>query len=221
MATGLVLLVHNTTLLPSEPNASLPQEKGQATCASLCVMDPDGMVIARPAATLTAIREAIGAGKRLLALRQTTSQPKQQHRKELFLLELKLGLLSIDSLTARIDGLELTAEESELVKNHQTDLLVQDLQQRANTLGPAQVAASIHALASSGARPTTATSGTFWLHVLMHCAQCGDGRLADAACQALSQPLPTGLGPTPEQLARWQRWRAQAHQGSRLSEPAR
>lgn len=219
-----MLLVHNTTLLPGEPHASLPQEKGQTTCASLCLMDPDGTVIARPASTLTAIREAIADGKRLLALRQTTGQPTPQHRKELFLLELKLGLLSTEALKARIDGLELTANEREAVQRHHTDLLVQDLQQRANILGPAQVAASIHALASTGARPTAATAGTFWLHVLMHSAECGDAPMADAACAALSQPSPTGLGPTPEQLARWQRWRAQAHQGRQrrqLSEPAR
>ncbi len=221
LATTLVLLLHNTSLIPGEANASLPEQKGQLVCASLCLMDAKGEVLARPAPTVTAIRKAVADCQRLLDLRRTAATATSAMRKELFLLELELGLVAKAAVEGRAAELSLTADEHQFVDRRRTDLAVSELRSRAAVIGPAQVAAGMHALARSGGRPTAATAGAFWLHVLMHCAEIGDGELADEAYAVLSLPSRDDLGAAPEQLARWQHWRVRAHAGRATSGSAR
>lgn len=204
--------VHNTSLVTGEAHAALPQEKRIAGCAALCFLDADGNVLARPASDLAALRHAHAAGLRVIALRRRGGGATTAERKELFLLELRLGIIGEGEIAQRVVGLDLDAGELDEVARRQTDFAVLSLTGRVRELGPERVAASIYAMARAGRLPGAETHDTFWLQTLACSAERGDALMAERA-EALLRTRADR--PTPVSAAQEQRWQAWLDQARR------
>ncbi|MBL8724048.1 MAG: hypothetical protein JNK49_08375, partial [Planctomycetes bacterium] len=108
-----MLFLHNTSRVEGEPYPRLLQEKGFSGFPSLCFMDAEGNVLAKPAQrTVAAYAETLASAKDLLALRQKGDARTEAETKQLFLTELKLDLIPVGEIEARAAAVKgLTAEE--------------------------------------------------------------------------------------------------------------
>lgn len=221
LAANVVLLVHNKSLVKGVVRDDLAAEKQLLDCASICLMDADGRVMARPAAEIAELRRAHAAASRVLELRRRDDADTPVVRKELFLLELRLRGLGEPELATRAAGVDLTDAEREEVARYQTDLAVRALLADAQASGAERVAESIYVMARQGRCPGAESHDTFWLQALTWSARCGDSVVAERAEVALRSRSDRDPPATPAQAARWRELREAAARraAASVSEP--
>lgn len=200
-----MLFLHNTSRVADEKYPTLLQDKGFRGFPSICFMDAEGNVLAKPGRTVAAFVETHTQVKALATLRGKATRTAAEE-KELFLAELKLDLIATEALQARADKLALTDAEKRLVTQKFTDSEVQALLGKIRETGPEATAEQIAAMAKAGRAPSENMAGAFWMQVLQHASRQKDAALAQQAYDALQQRYSKEKGPGIErQLANWKK----------------
>lgn len=188
-AADVVLFLHNTSQVADEPYPKLLQEKGFRGFPSVCFMDAEGNVLAKPGRSVAAFKEGLTSTKALMALRAKGDKATAAEQKELFLSELKLDLIAADAIQARADKLTLDAADKALVASKIVDGEVMALMQKSRELGPEELGAKLAAIAKAGKSPSDALATNFWPAVLNHASKNKDAALAQQAFDALEKRL--------------------------------
>jgi len=183
----VVLFLHNTSRVEDEPYPTLLQDKGFRGFPSICFMDADGNVLAKPGRSVKAFREGLESTKSLVTLRAKGDKATPAEQKELFLAELKLELIPAEQIQARADKLTLSDSEKAMVAGKIVDGEVMALMQRGRELGQDEVAKQLAAMAAAGKVPSEAMAGSFWPAVLGHASKAKDVALAQKAFDALER----------------------------------
>lgn len=184
-----MLFLHNTSRVEGEPYPRLLQEKGFSGFPSLCFMDAEGNVLAKPAQrTVAAYAETLASAKDLLALRQKGDARTEAETKQLFLTELKLDLIPVGEIEARAAAVKgLTAEEQAAAQQKIVDGQYQALMGKMRQLKPEELAAQVAAMAKAGRIPSGRSQLSFWNQVLTHAANSKDVPLAEQAFGKLQE----------------------------------
>lgn len=187
------------------------QEKGFTGFPSLCFMDADGNVLTKPQArTVAAFRETHASTKALAMLRQKGDKATPAEQRELFLAELKLGLIKAADIQARADKVKLTDADKALVAGKLVDAEIGEVMANARTAGPEKTAEALVAIHASGRKPSADVSPLYWVQLLNHAAKQKDGALADEAYGALEAKL--GKDKNAERaFTGWKKLRDDAH----------
>jgi hypothetical protein len=181
-----VLFLHNTSRVEDEPYPTLLQDKGFRGFPSICFMDAEGNVLAKPGRSVKAFQETLVATKKLVDLRNKGDKRSAAETKELFLAELKLDLIPAGELQQRADAVPgLSKADKDLVAQKIVDAEVQAVMQEAREAGPEATGEKLVAIARSGREPSEAVSGIFWQQVLRHASGAKDAALAEKAHAAL------------------------------------
>jgi hypothetical protein len=176
-----VLFLHNTSRVDDEPYPTLLQDKGFGGFPSVCFMDADGNVLAKPGRSVAAFRETHTQAKALAALRGKTNRTPAED-KELFLTELKLDLVPVGEIQARADKVaDLSKDEQALVAQKIVDGEVMALLRDARKAGPEATSEKLLALAKAGRTPSDAMGGMFWQQVLSGASAQKDAEMAQQA----------------------------------------
>lgn len=183
----MVLFLHNTSRVADEPYPTLLQDKGFRGFPSICFMDADGNVLAKPGRSVQAFREGLESTKTLVALRAKGDKATAAEQKELFLAELKLDLVPAAEIQARADKLQLSDAEKAMVAGKIVDGEVAALMQKGRELGQDEVSKQMAAMAKAGKAPSPMMAGSFWMAVLGHASKQKDAELAQKAFDALEK----------------------------------
>lgn len=206
-----MLFLHNTSRVEDEPYPKLLQEKGFGGFPSLCFMDAEGNVLTQPQArSVAAFRESHASTKALTALRQKGDKATPAEQRELFLAELKLGLIKAGEIQARADKVKLTDADKSLVAGKLVDAQIGEVMSNARTAGPDKTIEALVAIHKSGRKPSADVSPSYWVQLLNHAAKQKDGALADEAYAALEAKL--GKDKNAERMfTSWKKLRDDAH----------
>lgn len=176
--------------MADEPYPTLLQDKGFRGFPSLCFMDAEGNVLAQPQQrTVAAFRETHASVKALATLRAKGDKATPAEQRELFLAELKLGLIKAGDIQARADKVKLNDVDKALVAGKLVDAEIGELMANARTAGPEKTAEALAAIHKSGRKPSADVSPSYWVQLLNHAAKNKDGALADEAYGALEAKL--------------------------------
>lgn len=190
-ADDVVLLLHVTSRVTGEPHANLLRDKGFSAFPTLCLLSPDGDVLATVLEaedrTVPAFTALHARARTVFDLRGKARRGDKAAAKDLFLAELDLDLLTLAQAQERAAALTLSEAEKAHVAARQTDLEVRDLLARSRDLGTAKVEAAIAEMARAGRRPTEATAESFWWTTLTFAANKHDPALAQRAHDELAQ----------------------------------
>jgi hypothetical protein len=194
-----------------EPYPTLLQDKGFRGFPSLCFMDADGNVLTQPQArTVASYRETHASTKAMSALRQKGDKATPAEQRELFLAELKLGLVKAADIQARADKVKLTDADKALVAGKLVDAEIGEVMANARAAGPEKTAEALVAIHKSGRKPSADVSPSYWVQLLTHAAKQKDGALADEAYAALEAKL--GKEKNAERMfTNWKKLRDDAH----------
>lgn len=206
-----MLFLHNTSRVEDEPYPKLLQEKGFGGFPSLCFMDADGNVLTKPQArTVASFRESHASTKALTVLRAKGDKTTPAEQRELFLAELKLGLVKAADIQARADKVKLSDADKALVAGKLVDAEIGEAMANARTAGPEKTAEALVAIHKSGRKPSGDVSPNYWVQLLSHAAKQKDGALADDAYAALEAKL--GKDKNAERMfTTWKKLRDDAH----------
>jgi hypothetical protein len=153
-------------------------------------MDADGNVLTKPAQrTVAAFAETHASTKALAALKAKGDKATPAERRDLFLAELKLGLIKAADIQARADAVALTDADKALVAGKLVDAEIAEVMAAARTAGPEKTAEALVAIHKSGRKPGADVAPTYWIQLLNHAAKHKDGVLADEAYAALEAKL--------------------------------
>jgi hypothetical protein len=182
-----VLFVHNTSRVDDEPYPTLLQDKGFGGFPSLCFMDAEGNVLAKPAqrtvAAFTKMYEGVNEElteqrKRRAELEAKAKAGDAVAAKQLFLAD--LGSLNADTIKAGMKQHKLSKDERAQVDERLTDLEVQAILAKTGVSAD-KIAEELAALAKAGRRPSKPQTFLFWPQVLQHAAKRRDAVLAQQA----------------------------------------
>lgn len=191
----MVLFLHNTSRVADEPYPTLLQDKGFRGFPSVCFMDADGNVLAKPGRSVQAFRDGLESTKTLVALRAKGDKATAAEQKELFLAELKLDLVPAGEIQARADKLTLSDAEKATVAGKIVDGEVMALMQKARELGQDEVRKQLAAMAKDGKTPSDAMAGSFWPAVLEYASKEKDAALAQKAFDAIEKRFANDKNP--------------------------
>ncbi|MBK8099817.1 MAG: thioredoxin family protein [Planctomycetes bacterium] len=190
-ADDVVLLLHVTSRVDGEPHGNLLRDKGFAAFPTLCLLSPEGDVLATileaEQRTVPAFNALHARARTVFDLRGKAKGGDRAAAKDLFLAELDLDLLTIGQVQERAAAVSLNEPEKVHVAARLTDLEVRELLARSRDLGTAKVEALIAEMARAGRRPTAATAESFWWTTLTYAANKRDAALAQSAYDELSR----------------------------------
>ena len=174
-------------------------------------MDAEGNVLTKPQQrTVASFAETLANTKALAALRAKGDKATPAERRELFLAELKLGLIKAADIQARADAVALTDADKALVAGKLVDAEIAEVMAGARANGPEKTAEALVAIHKSGRRPSADVSAAYWVQLLTHAAKQKDGKLADEAYAALEAKL--GKDKAAERaFTGWKKLRDDAH----------
>jgi hypothetical protein len=198
-----VLFLHNTSRVEDEPYPKLLSEKGFTGFPSICFMDADGNVLSKPPRTVAGMAETRDQTQKLLDLRAKGDKATAAEQKELFLSELKLGLLKAPDIQPRADKVALTDAEKAYVAGKVVDVEVSEIMTRSRQDGPEKTGAALAALLEAGKTPSDEVTPAFWPMVLSHASKQKDGKLAQRAYDTLVKRA--GDKAPPRQLESWKK----------------
>jgi hypothetical protein len=202
----VVLFLHNTSRVEDEKYPTLLRDKGFGGFPSLCFMDAEGNVLAKPARNVAGFVDTLARSKALVALRSKGDKATAAERKDLFLTELRLDLIAADQIQARADTLSLGADEKALVASKLVDVEVGQVLQKARDAGMAATNEQLAAFAKAGKTPSEAMRPQFWIGVLNHASGQKDGALAQQAFDALEKHFADDKNPALERAkANWKK----------------
>jgi len=178
-----VLFLHNTSRVEDEPYPTLLRDKGFGGFPSLCFMDAEGNVLAKPPQrTVASYQETATGAQALLALRDKGAKRTPAEEKELFLTELQLDLIPAGEIAKRSAAIPtLTDAEKATVQQKIVDGEYSALMGKMREIGPEALAAQIAEMAKAGRIPSARSQGPFWTQVLTHAAKQKDVALAEQA----------------------------------------
>jgi hypothetical protein len=163
-----VLFLHNTSRVDDEPYPTLLRDKGFTGFPSLCFMDAEGKVLVkqgqRTVDGFTATAQRLQTWSDLKAKAGKGGDAKTQ--RELFLVELELGVLDAETIKKRMDTLHLEGADRQLAEQKLTDLEILALRNKARELGPEKTGEAMAAIAKSGRKPSAEMAQLFWGMVL-------------------------------------------------------
>lgn len=190
-ADDVVLLLHVTSRVDGEPHGNLLREKSFSAFPTLCLLSPDGDVLATileaEQRTVPAFTMLHARARTVFDLRGKAKGGDPAAAKDLFLAELDLDLLTMAQAQERAATVALNEPERVHVAARLTDLEVRDLLARSRDLGTAKVEATIAEMARAGRRPTEATAESFWWTTLTFAANKRDAALAESAHDELAR----------------------------------
>jgi hypothetical protein len=188
------LFLHNTSRVADEPYPTLLQDKGFGGFPSLCFMDAEGNVLAKPGRSVEAFRETHAGAMALVALRAKKDRSAKEE-KELFFTELQLDLIPPDEIRARADKLPaLTKEELTRIDQRIVDGEVRTLAARLRSK-PDELAEKFFGIAKAGRQPSDEIDPQFWHLVLKVASEKKDIDVAQRAHDELLRLMASRSGP--------------------------
>ncbi|MBL8754610.1 MAG: hypothetical protein JNK15_15000 [Planctomycetes bacterium] len=190
-----MLFLHNTSRVEDEPYPTLLQDKGFRGFPSICFMDAEGNVLAKPGRSVQAFRDGLASTKSLVVLRQKGDKATPAEQKELFLAELKLDLVAVADIQARADKLTLTDAEKGMVASKIVDGEIMAVMQKGRELGQDEMLKQLADMAKGGKTPSDAVAPNFWPAVLNWASKAKDAALAQKAFDALEKRFANDKNP--------------------------
>ncbi len=181
-----MLFLHNTSRVEDEPYPKLLGEKGFRGFPSLCFMDAEGTVLAKPPRSVAGFRETHTQAKRVLELRAKGDKASADEQKQLLLTELRMGLLQRDEIQPRADKLTLSADDKAYVAGKLVDFEVAEIVGKSRQEGPEKTTEALLALLAAGKTPSDDNT-MFWSQMLRHASTAKDAELAQRAHAVLAK----------------------------------
>lgn len=191
-----MLFLHNSSTstrqeaLSDEKYPRLLGEKGFNSFPTICFMDAEGNVLTKPPRSVPGMVDALANTKTMVELKAKGDKVTAAERKDLFLAELKLGLIKAPDIQARADEHELSAAEKSLVAGKLLDAEIGEILAKGRQEGPEKTGAALAGLLAAGKSPSDDVDPRFWISVLTHAATAKDGELAQRAFGVLEKRFP-------------------------------
>jgi hypothetical protein len=178
-----VLFLHNTSRVEDEPYPTLLRDKGFGGFPSLCFMDAEGNVLAKPPQrTVASYQETAAGAQALLTLRNKGAKRTPAEEKELFLTELRLDLIPAAEIAKRGAAIpSLSDEEKAAMQQKIVDSEYAALMGKMREIGPEALATQVAEMAKANRIPSGRNQTSFWTQVLTHAAKQKDVALAEQA----------------------------------------
>ena len=161
----VVLFLHNTSKVDDEPYPNLLREKGGNGFPTVSFLAEDGRLLKQVGYPIT-LEEIQSDHDALLAWRDLKKQVAEgdtSKQKELFLLELRNGMIGHDEAVAEKAKLQLTEEEKTTVEQQLTDLEFNEiLRGVAREADMAPAGKKFYAMYKAGRIPHTQQDTSFW-----------------------------------------------------------
>ncbi len=194
-ASSVVLFLHNSSTssrqeaLPDEKYPRLLGDKGFNSFPTICFMDAEGNVLSKPPRSVPGMVESHAQTKKVVDLRAKGDKATAAEQKDLFLAELKLGLVKAPDIQPRADKLTLSADEKAYVAAKLVDVEAGEILAKAREAGPEKTGAALATLLAGGKSPSDEVDYRFWSGVLGHASKQKDAKLAKRAYDTLEKRL--------------------------------
>lgn len=186
----MVLFLHVTSHVESDPHQDLLREKGGNGFPYLAWMDADGDVLAQQGdRTVEGFQKTYDALQSYLKAKATVEGGDAKAKADLFLASLELGKLSADEARKQMADLSLSKEQKTKAEQSISDLEVMEAARSMRSPDQqAEAGKKFAAMLKQGYQPGSKNvAGTFWSAIMTYAEQENDAKLFAKALAVLQK----------------------------------